>query len=153
MRYASTQYNYLALLLTLSAGIFFIRVYLSALAEPPSYNSGPNFLITSLMVITVGFLFSFVSLRILIDEHFLQIRMMFGLFRKKLVLGEISSVQIVRNPWYYGHGIRKWFWPRMWIYSVRGSHAIEISLKNGKKYRIGTNEPEMVKRSILQSTL
>ncbi len=151
MHYAHTQYNFVALFLTLAAAASFTWVYLSAVAEPPSYDSGPNLLMTSLMVFIVGFLASFTSLKIVINEHYFRISMGFGLLRKKFALHEISSVKEVQNPWYYGQGIRKWFWPRMWIYSVRGSHAIEISLKNGKRYRIGTNEPEIVRRSILQS--
>ncbi|GGD53436.1 hypothetical protein [Muriicola marianensis] len=152
MHYARTQYSYLTLLLTLAAGTFFTRVYLSALAEPPSYDSGPNFLMTSIMVLIVGFLFTIASLRITIDEHHLRIRMGLGLFRKKFVLRDITSVQAVRNPWYYGQGIRKWFWPGMWIYSVSGLDAVEIELKNGKKYRIGTDEPDVVRHCILRSS-
>lgn len=150
MSYARTQYNFLTLLLTLAAGSFFTWVYLSAMAEPPSYDSGPNFLITSIMFLIVGYLFTIASLRITIDKVNLRIRMGFGLIRKKIALCDISSVQIVRNPWYYGHGIRKWFWPRMWIYSVSGFDAVEIQLKNGNLYRIGTDEPELVKQSILE---
>ncbi len=151
MSYARTQYNFLTLLLTLAVGSFFTWVYLSALAEPPSYDSGPNFLITSLMVLIVGFLFTIASLKIVIDERYLRIYMGFGLFRKKIALGEIKSVQVVQNPWYYGQGIRKWFWPRMWIYSVSGFDAVEIQLKNGNLYRIGTDEPELVNRRLLEN--
>ncbi len=151
MYYARTQISYIALMMTLTAGAFFTWVYLSALAEPPSYDSGPNFLMTMLMVIIVVYLFSFVSLSIVIDAHYFRISMGFGLFRKKFLLREITSVHIAVNPWYYGQGIRKWFWPRMWLYSVRGFKAVEIGLKNGKTYRIGTTEPHMVRQRILQS--
>ncbi len=44
--------------------------------------------------------------------------------------------------WYYGWGIRGWLWPKMWIYNVSGFDAVEIKLKNGKMYRIGTDEPK-----------
>lgn len=152
MSYVRTQYNYLTLLLTLAAGTFFTWVYLSALAEPPSYDSGPNFLMTSIMVLIVGFLYTISTLRIVIDECYLRLRMGFGLFRKKFALCEITSVQVVRIPWYYGQGIRKWFWPGMWLYSVRGSEAVEIILKNGKKYHIGTAEPEVLAQKLLEAS-
>jgi len=52
----------------------------------------------------------------------------------------------VKNPWYYGWGIR--FTPHGWLYNVSGLHAVEIELKNGKKYRIGTDVPENLEKAI-----
>jgi hypothetical protein len=55
----------------------------------------------------------------------------------------------VKNKWYFGWGVRRWFWPKMWIYNVSGFDAVEIVLKNGNIYRIGTDEPEKLERAIL----
>jgi hypothetical protein len=37
----------------------------------------------------------------------------------------------------------------MWIYNVSGFDAVEIKLKNGKVYRIGTDEPKKLEQTIL----
>jgi hypothetical protein len=40
----------------------------------------------------------------------------------------------------------------MWIYSVSGFDAVEIKMKNGKRYRIGTDEPKNLEQAITAST-
>ena len=67
------------------------------------------------------------------------------------MLREIISVRAVKNHWYYGWGIRFWFWPRMVIFNVSGFDAVEIKMKNGKTYRIGTDEPKNLEHAIMQS--
>ena len=39
----------------------------------------------------------------------------------------------------------------MWIYNVSGFDAVEITMKNGKVYRIGTDVPEEIETAIKQS--
>ncbi|PIZ54468.1 hypothetical protein COY24_03695, partial [Candidatus Uhrbacteria bacterium CG_4_10_14_0_2_um_filter_41_21] len=58
------------------------------------------------------------------------------------------SVKTVKNHWYYGWGIKIWFWPKMWIYSVSGFNAVEITMRNGKIYRIGTDVPKELEAEI-----
>ena len=41
-------------------------------------------------------------------------------------------------------------WPRMWIYNVAGLDAVEIKLRNGKTYRVGTDEPKKLEQAILR---
>ena len=36
----------------------------------------------------------------------------------------------------------------MWIFNVFGFNALEIQMKNGKIYRIGTDEPEKLETAI-----
>jgi hypothetical protein len=62
----------------------------------------------------------------------------------------ILSATIVKNHRYYGWGIRVWFWPKMWIFNVSGFEAVELKMKNGKTYRIGTDEPKKLEQAILQ---
>ena len=44
--------------------------------------------------------------------------------------------------------MRVCFWPYMWIYNVSGFDAVEIILKNGKIYRIGTDVPKELEVAI-----
>lgn len=93
---------------------------------------------------------SFVTLTVYIDEKYLRIKFGYGIFRKSFLLNDVASVRAVKNQWYYGWGIRIWLWPYMWIYNISGFNAVEITLKNGKIYRIGTNEPEKLEQAISQ---
>ncbi len=63
-----------------------------------------------------------------------------GLLRKTVPMGEIASVEPVRNPWYYGIGLR--LTPRGMLYSVSGLSAVEITRRGGHRFRLGTDEPE-----------
>lgn len=136
------------LFVTLVILIFFAWLQVTARAEPPSYNSGTNLLVTSVMVLVLFILASFSALTVSVNEQRITIRFGWGIFRKKFATGEITSVAQVKNHWYYGWGIRLWFWPKMWIYNVSGFDAVEIRMKNGKIYRIGTDEPEKLETAI-----
>ena len=151
MNYKHTQIGYLMLVITLSVLILFAWIHITALAEPPSYHSGSNFAVTATMVLSLFILASFVSLQVIIDEKYLRIKFGYGIYQKKFLLHDIVSTKTVKNHWYYGWGIRVWFWPKMWIYNVSGFDAVEIKLKNGKIYRIGTDEPKKLEQTIIHS--
>ena len=68
-------------------------------------------------------------------------------------MSEIAVSSTGKNHWYYGWGIRLWFWPHMWIFNVSGFDAVEIRMKNGKIYRIGTDEPENLRPQSRESYL
>ncbi|MBI2990398.1 MAG: hypothetical protein HYY51_04430 [Candidatus Magasanikbacteria bacterium] len=140
--YKHTQIGYLMLVITLVVLVFFAWLQITARAEPPSVDSGANFAITAIMALILFILASFSTLTVRIDEQFLKIRFGWGIFRKKFPLTDIATIGKVKNHWYYGWGIRLWFWPKMWIFNVSGFDAIELTMKNGKIYRIGTDEPE-----------
>ena len=139
------------LVVTLAVLVFFAWLYITASAEPPSVNSGTNFAFTAIMVLILFILASFTTLTTSIDKNYLQIKFSYGIFRKKFPLNEIVSVKQVKNHWYYGWGIRLWLWPKIWIYNVSGFDAVEIKLKNGKTYRMGTDEPKKLEQTILHS--
>jgi hypothetical protein len=124
---------------------------MTARAETPSYDSGTNFAITAIIVLILFILASFTSLQIIIDAKYLKIKFGYGVYQTKFLLDDIISAKSVKNHWYYGWWIRVWFWPKMWIYNVSGFDAVEIKLKNGKIYRIGTDEPKKLQQTILYS--
>jgi hypothetical protein len=149
MNYKHTQIGYLMLVVTLAVLVLFAWVYITASAEPPSVDSGTNFAFTAIMALILFILASFTTLTASIDENCLRIKFGYGIFRKNFLLSEIVSTKQVKNHWYYGWGIRLWLWPKMWIYNVSGFDAVEIILKNGKTYRIGTDDPKKLEQSIL----
>jgi len=93
----------------------------------------------------------FPSLTVEINKTKLIVKFGFGVISKKFNLKNIKSCHAVKNHWYYGWGIRLWAWPRMWIFNVSGFGAVEIKMKNGKVYRIGTDEPKNLEQAIGQS--
>jgi hypothetical protein len=151
MNYKHTQIGYLMLVVTLAVLVLFASVYIAASAEPDSVDSGTNFAVTAVMALILFILASFASLQVIINEKYLRIKFGYGIFRKNFLLSEIASAKQVKNHWYYGWGIRGWLWPQMWIYNVSGFDAVEIKLKNGKTYRIGTDEPKNLEQTILNS--
>lgn len=151
MNYKHTQIGYLMLIITLAVLVFFTRIQMMARAEPPSADSGTNLLVTGTMVLILLILASFGSLQVSIDGTYVRIKFGYGIYQKKFSLHDVLSAKTVRNHWYYGWGIRGWLWPKMWIYNVSGFDAVEIKLKNGKTYRIGTNEPKKLEQAVLRS--
>jgi len=88
----------------------------------------------------------FSTLRVWISGDALEIRLGPGPFGKRFPLRDIRSARTVKNPWYYGWGVR--VTPQGWLYNVSGSAAVEIELTNGRKYRIGTDEPGALEAAI-----
>jgi len=146
--YKHTQIGYLMLVVTLAALVLFAWAYITASAEPPSADSGPNFAVSAIMALILFILASFPTLAVTLDENYLRIKFGCGIFRKKFPRGEIASAKIVKNHWYYGWGIRLWLWPKIWIYNVSGFDAVEIIMRNGRIYRIGTDVPRELETAI-----
>lgn len=72
-----------------------------------------------------------------------------GVMRKQVSLAEIETVEPVRNPWYWGIGWR--ITPRGMLYSVSGLDAVEIRMKDGSRFRLGTDQPERLARALESS--
>jgi len=151
MNYKHTQIGYLMLVVTLAVLVLFAWAHITASDEPPSADSGINLLVTATMALILFILASFGSLQVIIDRKYVRIKFGYGIYRKKFSLTDILSAKTVKNHWWYGWGIRGWLWPKMWIYNVSGFDAVEIKLKNGKTYRIGTDEPKKLEQTILHS--
>jgi hypothetical protein len=81
----------------------------------------------------------FASLTVKVDSRDVSLSFGIGIIRKKFPVSGIDSAGIVRNPWYYGWGIRKT--PDGWLYNVSGMIAVELRMNSGERYRIGTNDP------------
>jgi hypothetical protein len=81
----------------------------------------------------------FHSLTVEIRHGYLRIRFGIGVIRKTIPMKDIESAETVRNRWWYGWGIK--LTPHGWLFSVSGFDAVQIKLKSGRQYRIGTDEP------------
>lgn len=72
-----------------------------------------------------------------------------GVLRKTVSLADIESHAPVRNPWYAGFGVR-YLGPGT-LYNVSGLSAVEITLRDGKRFRLGTDEPERLAAALRQA--
>lgn len=138
-RYEHTQIGYL-IIVVLTAAMVLIGF---ALAE-----SGFNWIAMIVLIVIGVALVLFSSLTVVICEDELEVRFGPGLIRKKFKLQDIESGYVVKNPFYYGWGIR--LTPHGWMYNVSGLYAVEIKLKSGQKFRIGTNVPRELEEAIQQ---
>ena len=97
--------------------------------------------VTVMAAVILGIVYAlFHSLIVRVSRSDIALSFGVGLIRKQFSIGDISSASIVQNRWYNGFGIRKI--RGGWLYNVSGFDAIEIQLKNERKYRIGTNQPK-----------
>ena len=149
--YKHTQIGYLMLFVMLVVLVLFAWAQITARLELLSVDSGTNLAVTVIMAVILFILASFATLTASIDENGLRVKFGYGIFRKKFSLNEIASAKSVKNHWYYGWGVKVWFWPYMWIYNVSGFDAVEIIMRNGKIYRIGTDTPGELEAAIKQT--
>jgi len=100
-------------------------------------------LITALMF--AGLLL-FHSLTVEIARGYLRLKFGIGLIRRSFRVKEIENVEPIRTRWWYGWGIR--LTPHGWLFSVSGFDAVKITLRNGRHYAIGTDEPDKLVAAI-----
>lgn len=142
MIYKHIQIGYLIIFALLAVILLFGKILTQTGFTP---------IILATMVFILFLLASFISLTVMIDENYLRIKFGYGIFSKRFKLKEIISARTVKNHWYYGWGIRVWFWPYMLIYNISGFDAVEIKMKNNKIYRFGTDEPKNLESAIMQA--
>jgi hypothetical protein len=100
-------------------------------------------------ILLVGALFS--TLTIAIEEGMLRASFGPGLIQKKVRVAEIASARPIPVRWWYGWGIR--LTPHGWLYNVSGWEAVEITLRNGRRFCLGTDEPENLLKAIQEASV
>jgi hypothetical protein len=100
-------------------------------------------------VIAVLGLLIFGALTVEVNRKAIRLRFGIGLVRKAVPLERVRSWRPVRNPWYMGWGIR--LGPGYTLWNVSGLSAVELVLADGRRFRIGTDEPEALSRAIESS--
>ncbi len=89
----------------------------------------------------------FYGMTTVISDGYVRLKFGIGLIRKKISLENVSSVEVVKNPWYYGYGIR-WI-PNGWLYNASGVQGVELRFHHRKGViRIGTKHPVRLKEAI-----
>jgi hypothetical protein len=78
-------------------------------------------------------------LTVVVDARAVTASFGWGWPRRSIDRSEIETAVQVRNSWWHGWGIRKV--SRGWMYNSAGRDAIELSLRSGRVFRIGTDQP------------
>ncbi len=135
--YSHTQIGYIHVI-SYSAVILFLAC-LNIFTEFEPFTLIP--LIVMLILLAL-----FSTLTVRVGGGVITVQFGVGIIRKRMQLSDVESCTKVRNPWYYGLGIR--YTPRGWLYNIYGLSAIELLMRNGKSCRIGTDDPEGLAKAL-----
>jgi hypothetical protein len=140
--YTKRQTGWVIILFFIPVILFlsYIIYYQEVLDKPFGENPGPSIMYFGFIIFFLIILSLFSHLTVIGYMNYLEIKFGIGLIRKKFNYQDIRDSSIEKNPWYYGWGIRKI--PGGWLYNVSGSESVQLNMKNGKMYRIGTDEPK-----------
>jgi len=119
-------------------------VLLVILALAPRMGASLGLWLIAVVLALVLLVFS--ALTVEVDRDAIRLRLGIGLVRKTIPLTRVQSWSPVSNPWYVGWGIR--LGPGYWMWNVSGLSAVEIVYEDGRRFRIGTDEPEELSRAI-----
>ena len=101
-------------------------------------------LLVGAILLLVAFLFR--SLSIAVTDSNLYWYFGPGLIGKSVPLDQIARAEIVRTRPWEGWGIH--FTSRGWLYNVSGFGAVAIQLKSGKRFVLGSDEPERLAEAL-----
>jgi len=141
-RYEQTQighviiWSLLAIILIASSGLIGSSFH----REPP--------LIVSIILLVC--LVLFYRLRITIDDETLCASFGPGIIRKRVRLEEIVGCEPIRIRGWYGWGTH--LTPYGWLYNVSGLDAVAITLRDGRKFALGTDDPDELTEAIRRYT-
>ena len=118
----------------------------SFLAMVPPNEWVPKLIMIGALVLFAIIALCFGSMTVRVSRDELSLAFGPGLIRKSYLISDITDVSAVRNKWWYGWGVR--FTPHGWLYNVSGLDAVQISMRNGRQYRVGTDQPEKLADAI-----
>jgi hypothetical protein len=146
--YKKRQIAWLIILIFIPIILFFLYVIYQqeVLGRPFGNNPAPSVLYFGFIVFFLILLSLFSHLTVTGYTNYLEIRFGIGVIRKKFHFKDIRDCGIEKNPWYYGWGIRRI--PEGWFYNVSGCWSVQLNMKDGKMYRIGTAEPKSLAQFI-----
>jgi hypothetical protein len=139
MEYRHTQYG--------TVIIFAVGIVIAAMLVHFLISESVHPIEVGLAILLLITLFLFASLTVEIIHDNVVCRFGPGLIRKEIKLSDITDVRPVINSWLAGWGIR-WIPGRYMLWNVSGLQAVELTLTNGRKFRIGTDEPDSLARAI-----
>jgi hypothetical protein len=107
---------------------------------------GPRLILWLVVVIALLGALTFGSMTIEVDHERLRFWFGPGWIGRSIALRDIQSWTAVTNPWWYGWGIH--LTPHGWLYNVGGRGAVQLELRDGRRLRVGTDEPVRLHEAI-----
>jgi hypothetical protein len=124
-------------------GVAAAIVALARTTVPEGAPIAPMFVIAAAIALLFG------TLTVEVDEEAVRLFFGIGLIRKRVQLRDVQAWREVRNPWGAGWGIR--VGPGVLLWNVSGLDAVELVLPDGKRFRIGTDEPGSLAAAIART--
>ena len=137
--YHHTQIGYVTIIITV--------ICLCVILILPVGNVPPYTIPLALLVLFI-MLGLFASLTVEVNNEYLKFHFGIGLIHKRIRLSDIASCTSSRIliPSYGIHLTH-----RGWLYNVSGFKVVEIKLKDGKQFLLGTNEAEDLSLTITKT--
>jgi hypothetical protein len=82
----------------------------------------------------------FHGFRVTVTDKVLHLKFGIGLIQRTIFREKIVAACQVRNSFWYGFGIR--LTPHGWMWNISGLDGVEITYANGRRFRVGTDDPD-----------
>lgn len=141
--YKEFQFGWIIFVLIVPLQVLITYFYLNGIGDRPLDTTG--FLIVNLVVILTYLLFY--GMTTSVTSESIKVSFGIGIINKSIQLNRIMNIGNVRNPWYYGWGIR--LIPGGMLYNISGSDGIEIKFNDTERVlRIGSKDSMKLKLEI-----
>lgn len=142
--YAHRQRSRAILLVMLLASVVPLVILLSAQGRGMPLGARIT-MAASILAIGLSAL-AFSSLTIEVGDGMLAWSFGPGILRKSVALSSIANVAATTTTFLEGWGIH--FTGRGWLYNVSGRDAVLVTLRDGKQFLLGTDEPAALLQAI-----
>ena len=143
--YHHTQRNAVAFFLLNLSALLPIGLFLSGAL--PAGDVGARLTVLAAAVIMMVSAFAFSSLTIAVRDGQLSWWFGPGIVKKTIPLSTITSAEPTTTSIFSGWGIH--LTGRGWLYNVAGRQAVLITQQDGKRFLLGTDEPDSLAAVIM----
>jgi len=143
--YHHTQRNAAAFFLLNLAALLPIGLFLSGVLPPGDVGARITVVVAAVVMMVSAFAFS--SLTITVRDGQLSWWFGPGIVKKTVPLATITSAEPTTTSIINGWGIHPT--GRGWLYNVAGRQAVLITQQDGKRFLLGTDEPDSLAQVIM----
>lgn len=141
--YKEFQFGWIIFVFIVPVQVLITYFYLNGIGDRPLETTG--FLIINLIVILTYLLFY--GMTTSVTSESIKVSFGIGIISKRIQLTRIMNITNVKNPWYYGWGIR--FIPGGMLYNISGSDGVELKFTDTSRVlRIGSKDWRRLKLEI-----
>lgn len=102
--------------------------------------------IVALVTVVTGLLFR--KLTVTVNEKVFRAAFGPGLVCKEVPISDVERCDPMRVRWWHGIGIH--LTGNGWLYNVSLGDAVIVILRNGRKFCVGTDEPQELREAVLR---